>query len=156
MIVRQANDTDTEKLVLLKPYLGDDETPEAIVTRMVQETQSKKGAYLLAEIDGQIVGHVFLKFYGKQTAPDYPDVEDLYVKEGFRRQGVATALMQRCEVIASSAGFNAIGLAAGVAETGPERQLYKKLGYVLIGSEPYVDGIYNGVEDWVVDMKKEL
>ena len=156
MILRQANDNDIEKLGLLKPYWGDDETPETIVTRRVQATQSNEGAYLLAEIDGQIVGHVFLKFFGKQTALDYPDVEDLYVKESFRRQGVATALMQRCEVIASSAGFNAIGLAAGTDETGPERQMYKKLGYALIGSAPYVDGVYNGVEDWVVDMKKEL
>ena len=153
--IRQANHNDGERLAHVKPYWGD-ERAEIIIARRLQQTQEGKGAYLVAEIDDQIVGHVFLKFYGKETAPNYPEVEDLYVQEKFRRQGVGTALMQQCEVIARSNGFNMIGLAAGVDETGHERLLYKKLGYILTGDEPYVDGVYNGVEDWVANMKKEL
>jgi hypothetical protein len=30
------------------------------------------------------------------------------------------------------------------------------LGYVLTGDKPYVDAVYNGVEDWVVNMKKAI
>jgi len=153
--IRQANQDDRERLALVKSYWGN-ETAEIIISRRLRQTQQGKGAYLVAETDNLIVGHVFLKFFGKETAPDYPDIEDLYVQEAFRRQGIATALLQQCEAISRSKGFGLIGLAAGVDETGPERMLYRRLGYVLTGDKPYVDAVYNGVEDWVVNMKKAI
>ena len=156
MNIQPANETDLHQLVQIKPYWGDNEMPAQIVRRRISETQANRGVYLVAKVENQFVGHVFLKYYGKRSAPYYPDVEDLYVQEPFRRQGVATALLQRCEELARSAGYCAIGLAAGVDENGLERHLYQKLGYALTDNAPYVDGVYNGVEDWVVDMKKVL
>ena len=153
--VRAATPQDSDQLALVKPYWGNHPATTVIASRL-QHAAAGNGAYLIAILDGRIVGHVFLKFEGKQTAPDYPDVEDLYVHESYRRQGVASALMQACETIVVQNEFNKIGLAAGVDANGPERHLYQKLGYTLTGSAPYVDGVYNGVEDWVVDMVKKL
>ena len=153
--VRAATPQDSDQLALVKPYWGNDPA-KMIITSRLQHAAAANGAYLIAILEGRIVGHVFLKFEGKQTAPDYPDVEDLYVHDEYRRQGVASALMRACETIVAQHGFNKIGLAAGVDENGPERLLYQQLGYTLTGSAPYVDGVYNGVEDWVVDMVKAV
>ena len=35
-------------------------------------------------------------------------------------------------------------------------ELYQKLGYTSLGNEPYLDGVYNGVEDWVIDLVKAI
>ena len=34
--------------------------------------------------------------------------------------------------------------------------LYQRLGYRVISTAPYLDGVCEGVEDWVVDMEKAL
>ena len=36
------------------------------------------------------------------------------------------------------------------------KALYERLGYSETNHQAYVDGIYSGMEDWVVDMVKEL
>jgi GNAT superfamily N-acetyltransferase len=153
--IRQAKDEDRDRLVVLKHYWGNYPAEEYIEHRLRKMRQGE-AVYLVAEHEGRIVGHVFLKFYGTPTAPDYPNIEDLYAHPDFRRRGIATALLRQCEQLAKTHGFTAIGLAAGVDENGPARWLYHRLGYERTGSEPYVDGVYNGVEDWVVDMCKTL
>lgn len=35
-------------------------------------------------------------------------------------------------------------------------QLYDKLGFKHEGGKKYIDGVYNNVEDWVIDMEKKL
>jgi hypothetical protein len=53
-------------------------------------------------------------------------------------------------------GFNKIGLAVNPDENCSAHKLYKKLGFKDTGEKPYVDGVYNGVEDWCIDMEKKL
>ena len=122
--------------------------------RRLRAAESGAAEYLIAVVDGQIVGQAFLKFNGKMSAPDYPDIEDLYVHRDFRRQSIATKLLEQCEQLVQEKGFAAVGLAASVKEDDAGRQLYRKLGYVETDTAPYVDGVYNGVEDWVIDLVK--
>ena len=148
--IKQASPDDLGPILLLKPGI-DEET----VLQRIGQTQSQRAVYWVAVYDGAIVGHVFLKFYGKETAPGYPDIEDLYVHASFRRRGIANALLRQCERAARDHEFKSIGLAVGI-EDHPAQILYRGQGYYETGCEPYVDGIYNGVEDWVIDMKKDL
>ena len=156
LTLRRAVTQDISQIQDLKSGQLSAETLLTQSTQRVREVEEGKAEYLIAQTQGHIIGHVFLKFYGKPTAPDYPDIEDLYVHPDFRHKGIATELMSSCEKIAQARGFTAIGLAAGIEENDPGRNLYQKMGYVKTGSPSYVDGVYNGVEDWVIDLVKAL
>ncbi len=125
-------------------------------TKRLQEMDSGRAIYLIAEEDNQIIGHVFVKFYGSQTEPDYPNVQDLYVDEKQRNKGIGTQLIQEAERLAKEKGYKAISLAVNPTLNQQAKELYEKLGYKRTATEPYVDGVYNGVEDWCVDMVKDL
>jgi hypothetical protein len=36
------------------------------------------------------------------------------------------------------------------------RALYERLGYVATGENSYLDDVYDGDEDWVIDLEKRL
>jgi hypothetical protein len=36
------------------------------------------------------------------------------------------------------------------------KALYERLGYVPTGERSYVDDVYDGHEDWVIDLEKQL
>ena len=151
MKIRIANDSDKPQLKQIRLGLEDDH----IVYRL--DAQSRGAAeYLVAEDNGELVAFLFLKFTDKATHPEYPDIEDLFTRLDKRRHGYATALLLECERRAKERGFQKIGLAAGPDPTDPGHQLYVKLGYRHDGKESYVDGVYDGVEDWVIDMEKNL
>lgn len=110
--------------------------------------------FLAVEVGGELVCFVYLKYNGKLTHPDYPDLEDLYTRADQRQRGHATALLQECERRVAQRGFTKLGLAASPDPSEPGHRLYAKLGYQPDGQPTYVDGIYDGVEDWVIDMEK--
>ena len=49
-----------------------------------------------------------------------------------------------------------MGLAVNQTENPRAVKFYQRLGYKHDGGEKYLDGIYDGMEDWVIDMEKEL
>lgn len=53
-------------------------------------------------------------------------------------------------------GIGRIGLAVNPTENVRARALYERLGYVATGERSYVDDVYDGYEDWVIDLEKEL
>jgi ribosomal protein S18 acetylase RimI-like enzyme len=154
--VRRARSEDQEQLVMVKPYWGDELTTAEYVVLRLEQMQASELVYLIAQSDRDIIGQVILKFTGNLATQECAEIVDLYIKPEFRRQGAATALLQQCEEVAAERGYAALALAAGVDENGPERHLYRKLGYEVVNNEPYVDGVYNGEKDWVIDLKKTL
>lgn len=151
--IRPAAVGDLEPLATLKG--GDDDARRARTRYRLEEMRHRRAVYLVAVTD-TIIGHVFLKYGGKASQPDYPDIEDLYVHPDYRQIGVGMRLIDECERMARENGFTQIGLAVTVDPDSLARRLYDKLGYTLTEAAPYVDGIYDGVEDWVIDMVKEI
>lgn len=103
-----------------------------------------------------VLGWVLVSWQGKETTPTYPDIFDLYVRKGRRGRGIGTQLIQFCEDMASKWGFKKIGLAVNRDENPRALVLYQRLGYRVICAAPYLDGVREGMEGWVVDMEKEL
>ncbi|MCR4329652.1 MAG: GNAT family N-acetyltransferase [Candidatus Roizmanbacteria bacterium] len=102
------------------------------------------------------VGFVLLRWQGKETHLEYPDIEDLYIAENHRGKKFGTLLIKECEKRVKESGFSKIGLAVNPKLNFQAKKLYEKLGYYHDGKKSYVDGIYNGTEDRVVDLEKEL
>lgn len=150
-MIRNAKESDRAKLREIRPSLTEEEISERL------NIQSKGEAeYLVVEEDGQIVSFVLLKWNGKKSHSEYPDMEDLYTKESERGKGYGTSLILECERLAKEKGFKKIGLAVNPTLNNPAKMFYEKLGYKHDGKRTYVDGIYDGIEDWVIDLEKEL
>lgn len=151
MQIRLANKHDLPSLIILKGI-----SDEKRYSLRIFETESGKAAYLIAEDKDRLIGQVFLKFYGTLNDPNTPNMEDLLVAEKFRNQGVGTALIIECERLCREKGFKKIGLSVNPELNAKAKSLYDKLGYISLGQKPYLDGVYNGVEDWVIDLVKTL
>ncbi len=151
MNIRPATEHDIPELLTLKPN-----HEEFIYRGRLKEMSRGESVFLVAEDDGHLVGMSLLCYYGKATYPQYPDIRDIYVHEGKRSAGIGSELIHICEELSRAKGFNTIGLAVNPTLNARARRLYERLGYMPTGDAPYLDGIYNGVEDWVVDMVKKI
>lgn len=83
-------------------------------------------------------------------------MEDLYTREDQRGKGLATKLIKKCEKLVKQKGFNKIGLAVNPDLNENAHRFYIKLGYRHDGKKSSIDGVYDGVEDWVIDLEKIL
>ena len=151
MKIRLATNEDISAITLIKKI----EDPIRYTKRVIESNQGRS-AYLVAEQDNRVIGQVFLKYYGTDMYPTYPNMEDLFVDEEFRTQGIGTLLINECENRAKEKGHTKIGLSVNPNLNKKAKSLYEKLGYVNLGNEPYLDGVYNGVEDWVIDFVKTI
>ncbi len=151
MQVRLATKQDINALLQIRPGI----TLDLLNDRLLKQ-ESNQLEYLVCEVNGQLVSHVVLKWLDGPTQRGYPDIEDLYTHSDQRGKGYGTALIAECEMRAKSRGIKKIGLAVNPQLNCPARKLYEKLGYKHTGGAPYVDGVYDGVEDWCIDMVKDL
>jgi len=104
----------------------------------------------------QPCGWALIQWAGKPTAPYCPDLFDLYVNHNWRGQSIGTQILSACEKIVAARGFTKLGLAVNPDDNPRAYALYQKLGYAAIRQARYLDGVYNGVEDWVIDLEKQL
>jgi GNAT superfamily N-acetyltransferase len=151
MIIKIATDQDISKIQKMRQSL----TRNIIVERLHLQYK-QKAELLVLEKDNEIISYVFLKWNGKETHPEYPDMEDLFTKETERGRGFGTLLIKECEKRAKEKGFSKLGLAVNHKLNPKAKKLYEKLGYKHDGRKSYVDGIYNGTKDWVIDLEKDL
>jgi ribosomal protein S18 acetylase RimI-like enzyme len=151
MHVRPARESDIPQMLALKN--SSDVSP---FKKYLKEMSRNEGVLMVAEDNGAIIGQVFLAWYGRPTYPQYPDIRELRVSESRRGEGIGSELIQICEHLAIDRGYNTIGLAVNPTLNAAARRLYQRLGYLPTGEAPYLDGVSDGVEDWVIDMVKKL
>ena len=130
--VRPAVDDD---LGPLTSALGP-EIPGAQVATRFEESRHGYRGMLVAELDGRVVGTVSMGGHGFQR-PGSLRLFALDVGAGFRRRGVATALLQAVETIASGRALGEVNLEVAV-DNGDAVRLYERLGYRRHG-EPVMD-----------------
>ncbi len=128
--------------------------------------QEGESVGFVAHEPGQYVGHVKLVWrpdYPHFKAAGTPEIQDLNVLPTYRRQGIGTALIARCEsealVRTATLGIG-VGLHPGYNHA---QKLYSKLGYKLdghgvhYGTEPVVMGkSYPFDDDLVIYFTKTL
>lgn len=149
--IRKATNKDILEIQKLRPDLTVDKIKERL------DSQDKKEAeFLVLEKDGEIVSFVVLKWTGKKTHPEYPDMADLYSKKEERNKGYGTSLIKECERQVKEKGFYKIGLCVNPTLNPVAKSFYENQGYKHDEGKSYVDGVYNGTKDWVIDLKKDL
>jgi GNAT superfamily N-acetyltransferase len=103
-------------------YGGPDETPVDPRTFDLPE-----GAFLVAELDGQLVGCAGLRRHENETA----ELKRMYVRASHRRRGLARVLLSAAEDQARKLGYRRL-----VLETGSEQPEALAL-YLASGYQPF-------------------
>ncbi|MGN7169436.1 GNAT family N-acetyltransferase [Paenibacillus cellulositrophicus] len=103
------------------------------------EVQRKgEGVFLIAWHNNHPIGHFLLRWSGPEDprVTQYIDVthsaflEGGLTKEGYRKKGVATAVIREAEKLASERGCTHIGLEVSSKDNPEARRLYEHLGYI--------------------------
>ncbi len=139
VLLREAQESDLSALQALILSLKHDPDP-AYGAKLIAE----KRLVLLAFIDAQLAG---FGVYNPQSAyPSFyrlriPEIQDLNVAPYYRRQGIATKMMDWFENRARQEGHDLIGLGVGLSrEYGNAQKLYTTLGYKADGAGVVYDG----------------
>lgn len=158
MNIRQATKQDIEQLTELKKPQQEHHRRlfHDNQIRRLQEMKEGKVVYLVGEEAGNIIAHVLIKLQGIPTEEHYPNINDLYVSESYLNKGFGSQLIHTCERIAKEKGFNKISVAVNPTLNPKAQVLYERLGYKRTDTPTYLDGVYDGDEDWVVDMVKDV
>lgn len=115
--------------MLLIRTLEDDEVDRVAAVLGLARLYQGDGHYLVAWDGDEPVGHAYL------ALTDPPELQDVSVRETFRRRGVATALTAAAENEARGHGH--VRLRVGVDERNDDaRSLYTRNGYVDVGIPP--------------------
>jgi GNAT superfamily N-acetyltransferase len=114
--------------------LSPDEEERVIATLSLARLHQGNGYYLVAWRGEDPIGHAHIAL----VAP--PELQDVLVREPYRRQGVATALTLAAEEEARGLGFDRLRLTVSVDNTSAQA-VYRKCGYFDTGLPPrHVEG----------------
>ncbi|MAW59394.1 MAG: GNAT family N-acetyltransferase [Planctomycetes bacterium] len=133
--VRRAGSEDLDVLAPLfdayRVFYGQDSDPAAARRFLSVRQTAGESLLLLAELDGEAVGFVQLyPFFSSVRLARLLVLNDLFVADGARRQGVARALLGSAAELARDRGC--AGLMLETAEDNHAAQaLYDKLGWEL-------------------------
>ncbi len=130
----QENQQILEKISVVSRSKKPDEYFRIAFDRQKQRTLD----IFLASIDGVLCGYCFLNYEPKYVAflkQQIPEIQDLNVDPGFRKRGVASALIEHCEKLALSHGHQHMGIGVGLDPSyGPAQILYAQKGYIPDGA----------------------
>jgi ribosomal protein S18 acetylase RimI-like enzyme len=87
------------------------------------------GIYLVAWLDREPLAHAHL------ALTDPPELQDVEVREDYRRRGIGSALTAYAEREARTRGFDRLRLGVGV-DNAAAQALYRQCGYVDAGVAP--------------------
>ncbi len=115
--------------------------PEKHAERFAMQERGA-AVYLLALVDGRIVGHLLLKWDGPdgdilraQLAP-CAEIEDFDVMPEYRSRGIGSALLDHAAHLTADRGQSRLGLAVGV-ENDRARALYERAGFAQVDVPPF-------------------
>lgn len=105
--------------------------------------------FIIASDGNNFIGHVIVE--GNK-------MKALYVEESNRNQGLGTLIIEEVEKRLKSRGFKMVEISVNPDENEKAKRLYQRLGYRVKSDKKcleYVDP-YDGAEDWVIDLFKEI
>ena len=144
MVIREMNSGDVFAVAELEKQCFSDPWSE---NSIASEVNNPLSYWLVAEIDGTVVGYV-----GSQTVLDASDMMNLAVSPDYRRQGVGQALVNALVEYLQQNKVIALLLEVRVSNT-PAIDLYESLGFMQIGRRPKY--YHNPREDALI-FRKEL
>ncbi len=130
--IREATQSDIPKLYGL--YKSIDKNDDGYFEHAFEQ----ECTVLVAETERHAAGFCLLNWkprYSLYRRLGIPEIQDINVIPAFRRRGIATALITRCEDVARDKKHDTIGISVGLTKDyGPAQILYAKMGYIPDGN----------------------
>ncbi len=164
LAVRDARVGDLSPLTALK-------SPEAVHRDRIRDAaESAHFRYLVLTKGGAVIGFACLVFVRPRHWSDaedtahLPQIVDLLVAPGHRRQGCGSFFIRAAEALAKENGAGSLYIAVEFPANTGAHALYLRLGYRQLQIEPYPkawqftdsDGIHHQGDELIVDMVKSL
>jgi len=148
VVIRAARASDREALIELfhglnvyeEPFVGNRRMDRAGAIDSLVFAEKKVtdtgGVKLVAEVEGSVVGHLFLTWekHGacvRDEVKEYGYVSELFVREAHRGRGIGRALLLEAERLTKAKGFDHMMLGVLHGNTVAER------AYARFGFKPY-------------------
>ncbi|AGK70830.1 acetyltransferase [Streptococcus cristatus] len=129
--IRKVNETDMEKLLPLYEALGYPVDKDELQSRLKNILANPAYGCLVAEKESQLlgfIGYVKLQFF--ETSDSYYRILALSVSPTARREGVATALMDKVKKLATENGAKALALNSSLTDVRQAAyQFYENYGF---------------------------
>lgn len=106
---------------------------EAEMMRRATATQEAGYPYLVAEIDGKVVGYAYVGAYRPRPAYRFTVEHSIYIDTELRRGGVGSALMKRLIEVCTEQGFRQMIAVIGDSENLQSIRFHEKLGFIHAG-----------------------
>jgi len=136
--LRPATESDLPQLVALPFSTG---LPSKHRDRFARQQQGQ-AVYVVAEAEGEIVGHVLLKWNGPEhpvvraLAPACAEIEDFVVNPALRGQGIGSAMLEYAANLSLDHGETHLGLGVGLGNP-TARALYERRGFALVSKSEH-------------------
>lgn len=127
MIIRELRDEDVEPLSVIEARSFTMPWSAADFARLIQDRNSQ---YLVAEVDGRVVGCC-----GVTNVSGDGEIDNVVVDEAYRNRGIATALLRETLKRGYAMGVEAFTLEVRVSNA-PAIHIYEKAGFVSEGIRP--------------------
>ena len=150
LTIRQIKDSDLDKMnCTFKSEFGRTHAND------LHDQSLSNLSFFVAWLNGDPVGHALVRWLGprdetvRKDHPDCPEIYRLRVLKEFWSQGIATAIIRKCENEALKMQHLLIGLGTHSNITTKDN-LYIRLGYKLSTVDSYIDTYKTRLEDGTV------
>jgi GNAT superfamily N-acetyltransferase len=136
--IRQAQESDIATLEHIADAMGAHNKSNYFSRCMAEQAAGSRAIFLsgsegYAQLIWNPVYHPFRRL-------GIPEIQDVNVIPGARRQGLGRALIEHCEEVARAAGKAELGIGVGLhARFGAAQRLYVRLGYLPDGNGAVYD-----------------
>lgn len=130
LVIREFQESDVEDVAEIFTQAGlihDEEERKRTLEHLRRASKEPEwyDHYLLAELDGKVMGRVILE----AAYPPYSELINLYVHQDYRGRGIGSSLVQRCIEMASGLKCFIISTMFEPVGNLPAHRLYSKFGF---------------------------
>ena len=161
MIIRPVQLSDAATIrAIYQPYVTETAITFEVNVPTVQEFERSitktltQFPYLVAEVDGKVVGYAYASTYYARAAYDWTTELSIYVAKESRGQGIGSALYTALEEELEARGYLRF-LACIAVPNEASISMHKKRGYVQVAHFPNIGYKFNKWYD-IVWMQKNL
>jgi GNAT superfamily N-acetyltransferase len=134
MTIRPAHSSDARAIAELTIQLGYEVAPALAAERLVRMTASGDQQFLVAELDGDVIGWVHVAVMEYIETGAFAVIGGLVVDRRHRKQRIGRRLMTEAETWARSHGCSIVRLWSSAFRTEAHR-FYERLGYANIKTQ---------------------
>jgi L-amino acid N-acyltransferase YncA len=111
------------------------EPPDAEEMTRRYETLRRGGyPYLVAEIDGELLGYAYAGPYRARPAYHWSVEDSIYIAPQSHRRGIGRALIERLIAEAQAAGFRQMIAVIGDSANAGSIELHRRAGFRMVGT----------------------